>query len=408
MSIFQELRKTAEKSFAALPLPASKDENYRFLGVDDSSPALIFSGEKKSIVESFLQEPCEEEAALLFVNGEEIQNKTTDKFPAQGIIFTDMLSAEKKHPQLLQSALVFANDFSDDLYAQLAKARFQNGVFLHVAENTKLEAPLRVVQWKNDGAQAVRNVIVLEKNAELSLVEEYAGIENDNDSLAISVTEIMVKEGAKISYFPLQHYGKNTNFFHRLSIRAEKNAQVEIYPISVGAYKGQYRFELNAVNSGASFLTKGAARGSAEQQFDFWVNMNHTVPETTSALDYWFVMGGKSKAIFNGMIRITKAAKNTVAYQKCRSLLLSSKATVHAIPKLEIATDEVKCNHGASISTVNPEQVHYLQARGIPRSEAEKMIIRGFTEQVLEKLPTEALYTRMDQYFTENTAEVLH
>jgi Fe-S cluster assembly protein SufD len=113
-------------------------------------------------------------------------------------------------------------------------------------------------------------------------------------------------------------------------------------------------------------------------------------------MEMGFVMGDSSRAVFNGLIQVRKGTNDCNSNQRSKSLLLGGKATVHAIPKLIIQTDAVKCSHGASVSSVNPEQIHYLQSRGISRSEAESMIIRGFTEPVLERLPTEGLAARAE------------
>src|SRR5581483_7796803 len=104
--------------------------------------------------------------------------------------------------------------------------------------------------------------------------------------------------------------------------------------------------------------------------FDFWINVEHTEPHTRSGLDFWFVLDGEARTNFNGTVNIRKNGVETEAYQKSRALLLSTKASATAIPKLIIETDAVKCSHGASVASINPEQTHYLQSRGIPKREA--------------------------------------
>ena len=126
------------------------------------------------------------------------------------------------------------------------------------------------------------------------------------------------------------------------------------------------------------------------------MDVNHLVPDTKSGIDFWFVMDDQSRAVFNGLVHIGKNGMGTDAYQKCKTLLLSDKAQVNALPKLIIQTDAVKCAHGASISSIQAEQIHYLQSRGITAIEARRMIVRGFTAPVVDRLPTLALHERID------------
>jgi Fe-S cluster assembly protein SufD len=139
---------------------------------------------------------------------------------------------------------------------------------------------------------------------------------------------------------------------------------------------------------------EAAASGVRDQHFDFWLDIHHRAPRTTSETNYWFVMNERARAIFNSLVHIHKDANDCAASQKSKSLLLGAKASVHSDPKLIIQNDAVKCSHGASISSVNPEQVNYLQSRGISRPEAERMIVRGFTEHVFTRVPSEAFQAR--------------
>jgi Fe-S cluster assembly protein SufD len=195
----------------------------------------------------------------------------------------------------------------------------------------------------------------------------------------------------------VQRFKSATHFYLRQEIQAAANAAVEFLPVYLGGASGQLRLATKLLGADASATVLGAARASQKQHFDFWVDMEHSVANTRSALDFWFVMDDQARAVFNGLIKIGKHAPQTDAYQKCKTLLLSDKAQVNAIPKLIIQTDAVKCAHGASITSVQPEQVHYLQSRGITAAEATRMIVRGFTESVTEKLPTIALYERVEQ-----------
>ena len=403
----QEQKKQAEARFQALPMPEAKDENFRFTNLEN----FVFpNSESKNEPHGKLPQEfqvCDEgEEILLTVQNENAKKVFAKAAKKQDIYFTDLLTAAEEKPELLQKYLPLAKDFEKDKFAQLTAARWQNGAFLFISKNTSVELPLRAALWKGKDNFYYRNIIVLEEGAQAKFIEELSG--DDTDSLVAGSTEIFLGENAQLSYAQVQRLGRETKFFQRQYVHVGKNSHALLTPIYLGGKKGQVRQDIHYEAEGGNVEIKGAARGDHEQHFDFWMNANHEVPNTSSALDFWFVMADKARAIFNGMIRITHEGANTSAYQKCRSLMLSPKATVHAIPKLEIATDAVKCSHGASVSMINPEQVHYLQSRGIPREEAEQMIIRGFTEFVMERLPTEALYERVDALLSAKQAEFYH
>lgn len=383
-----EQKTAAETRFQSIPMPVGKDENFQFLDLSgmDMGKGSAADGTNLPTEFSSLEEG---EAALVAINGAK-----ASAYGKSSAYFTDLLSALEEKPELVKKYLRDPAFYGKDKFAQLSAARWQSGVFLYVGRNMKVELPLRAALWSGVNPTHYRNILVLEEGAEVRFIEEFAG---EGESLATNLTEIFVEKNAKLIYSQVQRLPETTPFFLRQLIHIAAGGKVEQTPVFIGGKKGQLRQDVFCQGEGSAIEVVGAAHGDKDRQMDFWMNMEHAIPRTTSGLDFWFVMNDKARAVFNGMIRITKDGQETVAHQKCRSLMLSPKATVHAIPKLEIATDAVKCNHGASVSAINPEQVHYLQSRGIPKNEAEKMIIRGFTETVLSRLPTKALYERVSE-----------
>jgi Fe-S cluster assembly protein SufD len=264
---------------------------------------------------------------------------------------------------------------------------------LHVPAGVKVAQPIRVASAVTSAEEHTRYLIVLEEGAEATFVQENWSPEGDR--LATELTEVRLGKNAKLHWVQLQRYGSATKAMVRQRVDLAEGADLRITPVHLGAGKIQVRQEI-VLGEASNLEVEGAARGSGTQHFDFWTDVDHAAPKAKSQTNFWFVMGDASRAVFNGLIQIRKNAFDTDAGQKAKSLLLGTKATVHAIPKLIIQTDAVKCTHGASVSSVNPEQVHYLQSRGISRPEAERMIVRGFTEPVLVRLPTEELQARAE------------
>jgi Fe-S cluster assembly protein SufD len=377
-------RNQAEERFRSLPLPTAKDENYRFSPVALPGEAAASAAGLPSDLAAL----DEEEAALLLLQGEE----ATFRGSLAGAVFTDLDRAVLLGLDMVRSRLSHEL-FPQDKFAQLTASRWKNGAFLHVPAGVKLRQPVRAAYFAAEGEEHFRNLISLEDGSEAVFVQEWASAEGDR--FASELTEIRPGRGAKLHWVVLQRFEASTRSYMRQKVELAEGAELKITPLHLGGGVVQLRQEVE-LGQEARLETLGAARGNGSQQFDFWLDVDHQGSRSRSEMEVFFVMGGQSKGVFNGLIHIRKDAADCEASQKSKSLLLGAKATVHAMPKLIIQTDAVKCSHGASVSTVNPEQLHYLQSRGISRLEAERMIVRGFTEPALERLPLESLRGRTE------------
>lgn len=381
-------RNQAEERFRSLPMPSLKDENFR----NTSLSGLRF-GEEGSAVPGE-QAPSElaalqaDELALLSFRGAE----ATSAGRAPGVVFDDLAKLSIGGNESVKQALRDDAAFRDDKFAQLTAARWSNGAFLHVPAGVKVAQPLRVASALESSESHTRHIVMLEEGAEATLfVESWSG---EKEIFAGELLEIRLAKDAKLHLVTLQRFGSATTAMLRQRAELGEGAELKFTALNFGGRKTQLRQQTELLGPGAIFHTEAAAYGVRDQHFDFWLDTHHKAPHTTSEMNYWFVMKDSSRAVFNGLIQIAEKANECVANQKSKSLLLGAKATVNSIPKLIIQTDAVKCAHGASISSVNPEQVHYLQSRGITRREAERMIVRGFAEHVLDRIPGESLHAR--------------
>lgn len=384
MSIWlNQSREKAEQRFRGLPSPLASDEAYRFGGMTDwESAAKGPSTPQTSIAAEEL-----EEGALLSLTESSLSLQGT----ADGFLFSGLERGADS--DLVKPFRSVDSAFADDKFAQLAAARWQNGACLVVPAGKKLSEPVRISVSATASESNWRHLVALGKGAEATLVLENKG--DDSSRLLSELVEIRLAEGAKLNWGVLQHNGKQTSAFHRHKAVLEKNSELRLSTVQLGGAKTQLRLDVE-LGEGAVLDAQAACRGNGNQAFDFWTDVTHAGAKSRSAMEFWYVMAGKARSVFNGLIQIKHGANDCEAAQRAKSLLLDAGASVHAIPKLIIQTDAVKCAHGASVSTVNPEQLHYLQSRGIPRTEAEQMIVRGFTEAVIARLPTAALYARAD------------
>ncbi len=157
----------------------------------------------------------------------------------------------------------------------------------------------------------------------------------------------------------------------------------------------------------AEFHLKLASSTAHEQHYDGIYNVRHSARSTLSQMDVWSVALDRSKTIFNGSVEIPKHSIHSVAHQKNRNMLLSDRAEIDSLPKLEIACDEVKCSHGASVTTVHDEQLYYFQTRGVSKDEASRLIVSGFVEPVLEEVSDESLQSEMRDVFLKQVYSII-
>ncbi len=207
-----------------------------------------------------------------------------------------------------------------------------------------------------------------------------------NAESSLLMRNIRVEEGAELEYFVYQNQPLNHHFILRHFVDLAPKAKVNMRFFHKGSQRGQHRVAARIAKD-AEFLLEGATHLEASQHIDVWAEMQHEGATSLSQTTVWNVLLDQSSAVFNGMIRILKNCPQTRAYQSNKTLLLSEKARIYTIPKLEIATDDVKCSHGASVSTLDPDQLFYLRSRGISCESAQDMLVEAFTMPVLQHIP---------------------
>jgi Fe-S cluster assembly protein SufD len=186
-----------------------------------------------------------------------------------------------------------------------------------------------------------------------------------------------------------QNIPENQEVLIQVNAKADSNATVRLTVIQQGGLKAEIRIDSEASGENARFEMKGLQNAKGAQQFLIKADSRHPVPHTTSDMQVWCAARDTSRSVFNGLIDIKKNAHHTEAFQKNRNLLLSDRATIDSFPKLLIANDAVKCAHGSSTSTLEPDQANYLRSRGIPGEEADQMLVQGFLRQALAEISNE-------------------
>lgn len=268
-----------------------------------------------------------------------------------------------------------------------------DGIFLYVPENVSVDLPvsllLNFAGLKQKQSCFSDLLIIVDKNSSLNLFADH-GDQLEFQNSFYEMMNIVLKENSRCSFLNLDRRNDRAAAFSDCHVCIEKNASLKVLDVNVGASFFKSDWKIDLVGEGASLNFFGIVKGDAKQRFYKNLFADHGSSSTQSNVLCKTVLSGESKSVFSGLIRIGQKTKKCNAYQKNQNLLLSKNARADTIPKLEIETDDVQCGHGATVSSIDPEQLFYLLSRGVNEKEARELIVEGFCEDVLKRWMNES------------------
>ncbi|HEY8644759.1 MAG TPA: Fe-S cluster assembly protein SufD [Gaiellaceae bacterium] len=364
-------RDQAAKRFAELPLPSTSDEHWRFTDLRGFDPQDMAEAAPASDAKPALDLDVSGRA-IVTENGIEIVSAP------EGIRFEPL-------PADYEATLIP----DDDKFALENLARWEHGLLVHVPKGVQLEKPLYVQVTSNGGSLFWRMVVIAEEGARFSLIEDLSSVAEDTVAYTNAVVELFVHPAAKIEYVSLQNLSKETWHFGRYKAWLERDSELDWVIGGFGSKRGKVWIENDLAGEGATSRVTGAYFADGDQHLDFDTFQEHIAPNTESDFAFKGALRENATAVWRGMIRVEEGAQKTNAYQENRNLLLSDHAHADSIPGLEIMANDVRCTHGATLGKVNREELFYLMARGLSREEAERLIVRGFFQDVLDRIELE-------------------
>jgi Fe-S cluster assembly protein SufD len=411
----QEYRQAAWRAFEQLAFPTTSDEAWR--RTDLKHLALeSFRLPDEEFDTAFPEVPSSLLAPLTdrAHGGQIIQTPfqtridVDPEITSRGVIFTDLETAERKHPEILKKILGGVVRANEGKFSALAGALARYGTLVYVPKNVQLEEPLHSVIWgPGSGCAYFSHVLVwLEDGASLTYVHEASSpTEHSGQTLHAGIVEIHVGDHANLRFVELQSWGEHVwNFTHERA-RAGRDANLDWIVGTLGSNLTKTFADLDLVDTGASGRMSGFYFTEGVQHLDFDTQQNHMAPHTTSDLLFKGALTGESRSVWQGMIYVAPGAQKTDGYQANRNLVLSRKARADSIPGLEILADDVRCTHGATVGKVDPEQIFYLRARGIPERDAERLLVEGFFDPVMKRIPFEGVQERFAQAIMDKMSQ---
>ena len=393
-----EKRRAALSLYESLPAISRTDEEWRRTDVSRVNVDRFLHREAAG--SEVAKEALAEASGALFQSGSYTQQVRLDpELKKKGVIFTSLEQAARDVPELVRERLFTEVKPDRDRFAALHAAFFSGGAFLYVPDGVVIDRPIASRFTSREGGTTIlpHVLIVAGKGARFNYLDEFMSDDSEPEGYKSGSVEIFAGEGSEVGYVGLQKWGRNAWHFGDRKARLEKDATVRLFSVTLGAKFSKTRVDASLCGPGTTAELQGIYFASGNQFFDFHTLQDHQVGNSKSDLLFKGALKDLAKTVYAGLIRIEKGAARSDAYQANRNLVLSPKAQATSIPMLEIDNNDVRCTHGATVGPVDPQHLFYLQARGIPKHTAQRMIVQGFLGQVLDRIPFAEARELVDQ-----------
>lgn len=401
-------RKSAFAFFQKLGLPTAKQEEYRFTPIAKSLEKYFTWDRNKSTssiisIDGFLI-PTFEANLLVFVNGRYSESLSKIISPESEVKFKTLSEAFRSDSSIVSSYLDKVLHPEKDPFGAMNSAFWQEGLFIHVPENTSVSKPVFILHLNDAGKdQLISQTKVLgivEKGSQLSVVEKFDSV-GPNPVFHNFSEEWIVKEKSHLEYCKIQNDTGKTYQVTNTVIHQSDNSLLNTFTLTLN---GQLvRNNLGIIIDGEHCESHfyGLYLVTGNTLVDNHTVVDHKKPNSFSNEMYKGIMDGNSKGVFNGKIFVRPHAQKTNAFQSNRNILVSDSATINTKPQLEIWADDVKCSHGCTSGQLDDEALFYLRSRGIAAPIAKAMLLYAFAGEVLAPIQNETLKSYLDNLIAE-------
>ena len=404
-----EKRLEAWRTFEGIPMPGLREEAWRYTDISDvkiedfapyaPSPDVSSERDLPDTVQALLKEGEQNSALLVQHNSETAYSRADEELARKGVVFTDLHTALEEHEDLVKEKLFGLVPMDYDKFAALSAAAFSGGSFLYVPRGVDIEVPIQSYRWLDvAGSIMPRTLVVVEEGSSVTYIDEYASADNEELAFSNGAVELYVGEGSSLRYVSIQNWERNVLHFNTIRSKTEKDATINSLVVSLGSSLSRTNVEAGLEAPGSDSEMLGLYFADSDQLLDHHTLQDHLAPNAHSDLLYKGALRDESLAVFSGLIRVEPGAQKTDAYQTNRNLILGTdEAMAVSLPNLEIMADDVKCSHGSTTGQVDDVELFYLMSRGIPRKEAEKLVVFGFFGEVTSRIPFKGLKEKLDR-----------
>ena len=400
-------RLRAFEAFQALPVPSQETEEWRYtdlskLDLDGFAP--FAAGQRAETLDDVDERILEavgdvgDRSGLLIQHNSETALAHLDPALAErGVLLSSIDAALQNSPDLLEPRLHALIPADRTKFTALHAAFRTGGTFVLIPRGVQVEVPLQSFTYLDAAGTAVfpHTILVVEEGASVTFIDSYVSPDLES-ALAVANVEIFAGPNAQVRYVSLQDWGRGVTHLSVQRADIQRDAQVRSLAVAFGGDLSRTEVESILSGPGGHSEMLGVYFTDGSQHFDHRSLQDHVAPHCTSDLLYKGALRDSSRVVYSGLIRVAPGANGTDAFQTNRNVVLSDEAKADSIPNLEIENNDVRCSHAASVGPVDEEEIFYLQTRGIARDEAERLIVTGFFQEVLDRVPLEEVRTTLE------------
>lgn len=392
-----EKRALAFEQYQRLPMPTTRATDLTTVNLDGLEFNVPAEGiESHPALQQFVKDAESAVGFLIQVNGETVEAGLSPELQKKGVVLTDLPTAVRKHSALVEryfmsDAVAPGTDKFTALHAALCRA----GAFLYVPMDVEIKEPILslVINTRPGSALFNHALVVLENGARAAFIEEQVSDEAPDAPASVhsQVVETFVHPNARFEFATLQSWGPRTYSFQHKKAIVHRDASASWTMGWFGGRLSQSFLNNQLRGEGSSAEDLQVCFASERQHFDIESNLRHEVGNTKGEVLVKGVLQDKSRFIFNGLIKIFPQAQHSDAFQAAHTLLLNPGARADAIPSLEIEANDVRCTHSASTGPLDEEAIFYLMSRGLGEDDARKMIVHGFLQPAIARIPVQSV-----------------
>jgi Fe-S cluster assembly protein SufD len=399
-------RREAFERFAKAGFPTAKDEEWRFTPVAPiaRSPWRLEGRASGPQVQQQDLAPYRFGAAewctLVFVDGQFDPALSHRPALPAGVVVEPFAEALERSPALIERAFAHAARPDSTPFAALNTAFARDGAIVLVPAGVALTEPIHLLHVTTDAASGtavqLRTVLLIERGARAQFVESYAGL-GPAVSFHNVVTEVVVGEGAWVEHTRIQREHEAAYHIGLTEVEQARDSHYRSFTLAAGGAIARHDLRARLSGENVETLLYGLYLGRGDQLVDNHTTIFHDQPHCRSWEVYKGILEGSSHAVFNGKVFVKPEAQKTDAKQTNRNLLLSEGARVDTKPQLEIFADDVKCTHGATVGRIDESAFFYLQSRGIPRAQAQRVLTYAFAAEVVNEVASAPVRNALDR-----------
>jgi Fe-S cluster assembly protein SufD len=393
-----ERRRRAAEQLADVVWPSPSEEIWRYSRIGDfeldtyrplTEAEIGVVGVENAPGGGVLAAEAGDRSGLIVVrDGRVVHHEVDEDLASKGVIVCGLATCEGED---VGRWLGKCSDASPDAFTLLHDSFLAGGAFIRVPAGVVVDKPIVVLHWSDgDGlASFPHTLVVAEEQSEVTVLDRFGS--PDVAHFVDAVVELIVEDNAHVKYLSVQEHGPRVWSIVLQRAHVGRDASLRSSAVALGGEYARLRSESLLTGQGAESDLLAVYFGDQEQMLDFRTLQDHAAPHTRSDLLFKGAVEDKARSVYSGLIRLRNEAQKSNAYQTNRNLVLSEGAGAESIPNLEIEANDVRCSHASTVGPIDDDQLYYLESRGIRPEDAERLIVLGFFDDVLDRLPVPTL-----------------